>query len=167
MRIGRQAFDRVQPVAAPPVEMRHDPQQADRIGMRGDSNRDLDRSLLDRLAGIHDDDPIGIGATMPRLCVDENQAMSSRRARSFIKLENLSLHGDVERRRRLSAISSRGLQLSAMAIINPLPHAARELMRVLAKAVRRIGNADQLEKLAAASPRRRSASGRDARSAAP
>ena len=55
-----------------------------------------------------------------------------------------------------SAISSAGPQASAMAIIDALAHAARELVRVVLDAARGIGDADAVEQLdrARAAPRR-------------
>ena len=63
------------------------------------------------------------------------------------ELEDLRLHGDVERRRRLVGDQELRAARDRHRDHDALPHAARELVRILVEPLRRRGNADLLEQL--------------------
>ncbi len=71
-------------------------------------------------------------------------AMSWRACRSFSSVENLRLHGDVERRRRLVGDEEIGTIGERHGDHHALALAARELMRIGAEPVRRICDARPL-----------------------
>ena len=63
------------------------------------------------------------------------------------ELEDLRLHGDVERRRRLVGDQDVRVVHERHRDHRALAHAARELVRVVARAAPRIRDADRLEQL--------------------
>ena len=82
-------------------------------------------------------------ATTPRSCVIIAIDVPSRCCRSREQLEDLRLDGDVERRRRLVGDDERGVHDERHRDQHALPHAAGELMRILARALGRRRDADE------------------------
>ena len=88
-------------------------------------------------------------ATTPRSWVISTIDMPSSRCRSLHELEDLRLHGDVERRGRLVGDQEIGLAQQRHRDHHALAHAARKLVRILSHAPLGVGNAHQLEHLRA------------------
>ena len=82
-------------------------------------------------------------------------AMPSRALQLLEKLEDLRLHGHVERGRRLVGDQQVGLVGERHRDHHALALAARELMRVAGEPARRIGDADLAQELDDARARRR------------
>ena len=81
-------------------------------------------------------------------------AIPSRRDKSFIQLEDLSLDGHVECGRRLVGDDERRIAGEADRDHYALAHAAGEMVRILVEPACRIGNADQRQEFDRAGARR-------------
>ena len=82
-----------------------------------------------------------ISATTPKSCVMSSSARPNRALQLAQQVEDLRLDGDVERRRRLVGDHERRIAGERDGDHRPLPHAAGQLMRIVADARRRLGNA--------------------------
>ena len=78
-------------------------------------------------------------ATTPRSCVMMTTAALNSRLQPVDQVQDLRLHRDVERRRRLVGDQHVGVQRERHRDHRPLAHAAGELVRVLAGAILRAG----------------------------
>ena len=88
-----------------------------------------------------------ISATTPRSCVMITTAVSNSCCSRCDQLEDLRLHGDVERGRRLVGDQQLGVVGQRHRDHRALAHAARELVRVGVDALARLGDADEVEQL--------------------
>ena len=94
----RPARRRRRPAARPSARRRAAP----RVGMlRARRRSAVGRARLDDPAALHDATSSAMRRTMPRSWVMNSIAMPSLACRSFSSVEDLRLHGDVERGRRL------------------------------------------------------------------
>ena len=125
-----------------------------RIGMLRRVEHLLDRSLLDDLALLHHADPFRDPADDAEVMGDEQDRHAEARLQVLEKLENLRLHGDVERSGRLvrdqeiRLVGERHRDHDALAL------AARELVRIALQPALRIRDAAQGEQLDDPRPRR-------------
>ena len=108
-----------------------------------------------------------ISATTPRSCVMRSSARPSFRCSVAQQVENLRLDRDVERRRRLVGDDERRLARQRHRDQRALAQAAGQLMRIVAHAQLRLGDAHRVEQLDRLLARRRAASRGRARAASP
>ena len=126
-------------------------------GCRGCSKIDTTSPCSTARPGVHDDDPVADLRDHAEIVRDEDDRGSVRLPEPLQELDDLSLERHVERRGRLVGDEQRGLEHERGRDHDPLPHAAGELVRVVAQAIPNVGDADLLEQLrspAAAAPRR-------------
>ena len=112
--------------------------------------RGKDRShvaLFDDTPLLHDANRVGETAHEPQVMGDEQHRHAIGLLQPLQQRENLRLHGDVERRRRLVGDEQIGLVGERHGDHHALTLAARKLMRIGAKPRLRVGNADFAEKL--------------------
>ena len=146
-QVGRLAVDRVEARAARLVEPRHRLQQRHRVGMARVVIDRLGAARLDDAAGIHDVDPVGVARHDAEIVRDDDQRDVEPARQPLHQLEDLRLDGDVERGRRLVGDDQLGIAGERDGDHHPLAHAARELVRILLEAPRRIGDADHVQQL--------------------
>jgi len=143
--VGREALRRIRPV--PPFRcLLHDRTRAARRRRRdGRGCRDqplgvlvlrvaedgLRGALLDDVALEHDDDAVGAVRCDAEVMRDEQQRRAVRVDERLQVVEDVPLHGDVERTRRLIRDEELGLPRQRGRDENALPHAAGELVREL------------------------------------
>ena len=77
----------------------------------------VDRRILDHLAGIHRDDAVAGFGHHAEIVADEQQRGAGAIAEVDQQIDDLCLHGHVERGGRLVGDQQRGLAGQAMAII--------------------------------------------------
>ena len=116
-------------------------------------------ALFNDLALVHDGDAVRHFGDDAEVVRDEQQRQIEPLLELAQQLEHLRLDRDVERRRRLVGDDQRRSAGERDRDHHALPHAARQLMRVVAHAARRIGDAHGVEQLdgARVAPRRASA----------
>ena len=124
-------------------------------GWRGALEDLLDGALLDGAAGVHHDDPVAELRDHAEVVRDEQDRRAVAVAQPSQQLEDLGLERDVERARRLVRDQQRRLEQQRHRDHDALPHAARELVRVVVQALGGVGDADLLEQLQRAPPQRR------------
>ena len=83
------------------VRLRLGGEQRARVRMLGRREHALDRALLDDLAALHDADSVGELAHDAEIVGDEQHRHAEPRLRVLQQLQDLRLHGDVERGGRL------------------------------------------------------------------
>ena len=103
------------------------------------------RALLGDARGIHDDDAVGIAGNHAEIVGNDDERDVELARQILHQLENLRLDGDVERGGGLVGDDQLGIAGKPDRDHHTLPHAARELMRVLIEPPLRIGDADQLQ----------------------
>ena len=121
-------------------------------GCRGRGEQRPARGRLDDPAGVHDvhlvaqpgDDAEVVGDEDQRGPVPTTSSRSSSRICAWIVTSSAVVGS--------SAMSSRGSQASAMAIMHALAHAAGQLVRVALQPPVRVGDADAVEQLGGAVP---------------
>ena len=125
--------------------MGHAGDQAAGVGMLRIGQHLVDRRFLDLAAGIHDDDPLGHFRNRAHVVCNQDDGGVGLLLKLFQQIENLRLHGDVERRRRL--VGDQHLRLAGQRHGDhyALAHAARKLMRIFVDAFFRRRNADRPE----------------------
>ena len=126
------------------VRMARRPEQRSHVG------------LLDHPAGVHDDDPVGDLGDDAEVVGDEQNRHADLAPQLVEQRQDLRLDGDVEGGRRLVGDQQQGVAREGDRDHHPLPHSARQLMRILAEALLRGRDLDQLEHLERAprAPRR-------------
>ena len=112
------------------------------------------RTLLDDLALRHDADPVGDLADDAEVVGDEQHRHAEARLQLGEELQDLRLHGDVERRRRLVGDEQVGLVRERHRDHDALALPARELVRIGVEAARCVAEADEVEHLERARARR-------------
>ncbi len=124
-------------------------------GWSGRSEEDVRGRRLDDLAGVHDRDAIAELDEQRQVVRDEQHGEAETLLERLELLQDLALHDDVERGRRLVHHDQLGLERERHRDHDALPHAARELVRVRADAP--AVDADELEQVAGAAKRLRAA----------
>ena len=104
-----------------------------------------DRALLDDLALRHDADAVGDLAHDAEVVGDEQHRHAEPRLHLGEQLQDLRLHGDVERRGRLVGDEQVGLVGERHGDHDALALAAGELVRIGAEAAPRVADADEVE----------------------
>ena len=120
-------------------------------GIRMCSNSVAVGACLDDLTGVHHDHVVGAAGDDAEVVGDEDHRHEALALLVFEQVEHLRLHGDVERggglvgEEELRAARERDRDAHALA------QSARQLVRVLAHASLRIGDADRREQATASS----------------
>jgi hypothetical protein len=106
-----------------------------------------DRSLLDGPAGIHHHHPVGHLGDDAEVMGDEQDRHPELLLQATHQVEDLGLDGDVEGGGRLVGDQQARIAAQRHGDHHALPHAAGELVRVAARARRRLGDADERQRL--------------------
>ena len=114
----------------------------DRLG-----EQPVDRTALDRTTRIHDLHTVDHTSDDTEVVRDQDDRRAQLVLDALHHLENLSLHGDVERRGRLVGDQHRRLVGDRHRNHHALAHATRELVRILHRTLIGLGNADDVEQL--------------------
>ena len=122
-------------------------EQRPRIGMGGRGEDARDGSGLDDAALLHHRDVVGDLAHDVEVVGDEQHRHAVARLQALQQLEDLRLHGDVERGGRLVGDEEIGAVGERHGDHDALALAAGQLMRIGAEPLGGIGNADLLEQL--------------------
>ena len=138
----------------PRFAVRRDRLQEPRVyGCRGWSRTSSTVPCLDDAAGVHHGDVVdGLGDDA-EVVGDQEQRGPGPVLDRLDELEDLALDGHVEGRRGLVGDDQLGVAAERHRDHDPLPHAARQLVRVLLQAPLGVGDADVLQRPAARSPR--------------
>ena len=104
------------------------------------------RRLLDDLAGMHDDDPLGIGPRQREVVGDEERRHPARRRVVEHEVEDGGLGGGIETGGRLVGDEQRRIAGERDGDHHALAHAAGELARIGAGAELGLGDADRGER---------------------
>ena len=140
--VGRPARDRGQPGVRRVLELGDARQQ--RLGVRhlhvGEQGRG--RGVLDDPAAVHDGDLVGVAGDDTEVVGDEDHRHVALAALLADQVEDLRLHGDVERGGRLVGEQQGGAAGQGDRDHDPLAHAARQLVRVLLEPLRGLGDPD-------------------------
>ncbi len=123
------------------------------IGVAGIGEYARRLASLDDLSLAHDDHIVGDAADDVEIVGDEQHRHAELRLQVLQQFEDLRLHGDVEGGRRLVGDQKIGTVGERHGDHHPLALSAGELVRIGAKALRRIDDADFGQKLD--DPRRR------------
>src|SRR5439155_18811744 len=124
---------------------REGPQETLRIGMLRTVGEGFRRADLDDLARVHDGDSVRELEQEREIMRDEEHGEAEVTFQRLDLLHDLALDDDVERRRRLVHDNQLRLERERHCDDYPLAHAARELVRVRARAS--TVDADELEEL--------------------
>ena len=114
-------------------------------GCRGSSKKRVDVAQLDHAPCVHDDHAVGELGDQAEVVRDEDDRGVCLPLGRLDHLHDLSLDRHVERRRRLVGDEHRRRVGNRHGDHPALPHASRELVRVLAVALLGIGDADERE----------------------
>jgi hypothetical protein len=99
------------------INWRNAVEQAARVGLAWRSEDRVDRALFDDVAGIHHQHALRELGDDAEVVRDQYDRHAEFALQSQQQIEDLRLHGDVERRVGSSAINSLGCEASAIAII--------------------------------------------------
>jgi hypothetical protein len=127
-------------------ETRRSAQQAFGIRMPRMLQHFADGTFFDDAAGVHDGDAIGNLRDDAEIVGDEEQRKLEFATQFLEKLENLLLHGDIERGGGLVGDEHAGIGGKGHGDHDALAQAAGKLMRILTGAARRIGNGGEFER---------------------
>ena len=119
------------------------------------------RRALDDAAGVHHRDLVGAAGDDAEIVRDQDHRHVAALLLARQQVEDLRLHRDVERRGRLVGDQKLGLAGERDGDRHTLAHAAGELVRILAQALRGRGDADLGQQLDGAPRRRWPCRGRD------
>ena len=109
-------------------------EQTRRVGVSGLHEDVLDRRLLHHLARVHHHDALGHLGDDAEVVADEQDRDPGVGLHLADELEDVRLHGDVERGRGFVGDQERGLARQRHRDHDPLAHAAAERVRVLRRA---------------------------------
>src|SRR5215470_8989658 len=151
-RIRRLPIDGGQPLAAV-AEPRNRFQERARVGMRRRVVDLLDRPGLDQAARVHHRDLVAHLGDDAEVVRDEDQGQVVRALQIAQQIQVLGLDGDIEACRRLVGDEDPRLARDGDRAHDALPHAARELVGVLAHAGLRRRDAHRLQELGRLLPR--------------
>ncbi len=142
--VRRRAHDRRQPI---PAQRRQRAQQA--AGVRVDRvvEQLVDGTALDDPPRVHHLDAVSDPGDDAQVVGDEDDRRAQLSLHPLDHLQDLRLHGDVERRGRLVGDEHLGVVGDGHGDHRPLAHAARELVRVLPGPGGRLRDADQVQQL--------------------
>ncbi len=126
-------------------EARHGGQQPLRVVVAGAQQHVLDGAVLDDLAAVHDGDAVGEVGDHAHVVRDDENAHVVLGGQSPQQIQDLGLHGDVERGGGLVGDEQAGPVGDGHRDHDALPLAAGELERIAAGAGRRIGQPDMPE----------------------
>ena len=129
------------------VRFRLGGEKSARVGMLGRDEHALHRPLLDNLAPFHDADTVGDLAHDPEVMGDEQHGHAEPGLNVLQELEDLRLHGDVERGGRLVGDQKVGLVGERHGDHRALALPAGELVRIAPEAALRIANADLVQQI--------------------
>ena len=142
-RAGRRESASARP-RSPPITG-SDVEQPLRVGVLRRVEDVRDRARLDDPARVHDRDPVAGLGQHPEVVGDQDQRQAELLAQALQQLQDLRLHDDVERRRRLVGDDQRRAAGEREGDHHPLALAARELVRVTVAQRRR--QPDRLQQL--------------------
>ena len=130
-------------------------QQRARVGVLRRREHLFDRTALDDLAFLHDAEPVGKLAHDAEVVGDEQHRHAHAPLQVLQQREDLRLHGDVERGRRLVGDQKVWLVGERHGDHDALALAAGKLVRIAGKPRLRLGNADLGQKIERARARSR------------
>ena len=113
----------------------------------GGRRRPRPRARLDDAAGVHHQHPVGDLGHHAHVVGDEHDRRAVLAPQPPQQVEDLRLHGDVERGRRLVGDQQRGVAGQRHGDHRALAHPAGELVRVAVDAPRGVGDADLAQQL--------------------
>ena len=144
---GRVARDRDQLRVGVAGDLGHRGEQPPRVGhLRvGEDLRGL--AVLDRAAAVHDQGVVGHLGDDPQVVGDDDDGRVELALQVLEQVEDLRLHGHVERRGRLVGDQHRRVVDQAHRDHRALPHAAGELVRVVVHPPVRLWDPDAVEQL--------------------
>ena len=134
-------------VARQRSEVRNGGEQALRVRVLGCLEHLVGGAGLDDQAALHHDHPVGKVGDDAHVVGDQDDAGVDAVAQVAHQLEDLRLHRDVERRRRLVGDEQRRVARQRLGDHRPLPLATGQLMRVDVDAPLGVGDLDQREQL--------------------
>ena len=146
----------------PRTEPRHRGEQRPRVLLARLGENLPDRSGLDQLAVMHDDDAVGHLRDHAHVVGDEDERHAEVALQVAHQAEDLRLHGDVEGGGRLVGDQHLRIAGERDGDHDALAHAARELVRILAEALLGLGHAHRLQRRDRRSPAPRRGRDRDA-----
>ncbi len=129
------------------VEPHHGVEQLARVGIDRRVEDLVEIAALDDQAVVHDQHPVGDLGDDAEVVGDQDRRQAAFAVEPLEQGEDLGLHGDVERRRRLVGDQDLGLERQRHRDHRPLAHPARELVRVVVDALGGVGDADRVEQL--------------------
>ena len=129
------------------VQSRHRTQQPGRVGHPAVAVKLFDVGDLDRTSGVHDHRPVGELRHHTQVVGDDQHAGAGDVARCAQHVEDLRLHGDVQRGGRLVADQQVRIVGDRDRDHHPLALAAGQLVRESLCPALRLRDADQLEQL--------------------
>src|SRR2546423_2577859 len=130
-QVGWQAFDREEPILSVGVQTRDRLEQRPGVWMLRVLEDLLDRSLFDDPSRVHHDHPLAEAGDHAHVMRDQDDGGPGRLVQVSQQLQDLGLHGHVERGGRLIGNQDRGLVGQPHGDHAPLPHAAAELMGIV------------------------------------
>ena len=141
--VDRPARDHRERLVEVGVHVGHRGDERPGVGVPGGAGEVGGGQVLDDLAGVHDEHPV---ADLP----DDGDVVADQHQRDVVggpdrgeQVEHLLLHGHVQGGGRLVGHDQRGRAHQAHPDHRALPHAARELVRVLVRPVLRVGDPDR------------------------
>jgi hypothetical protein len=143
--VGRPSADGLEPGVLGHVELGDRLQQRLGVGVAHVGEQRLGRRLLHDLAGVHHGDVVGPPGHHAEVVGDQDHGHLAVALQRLEQVEDLRLHGDVERRRGLVGEEQLGAARQGDGDHDPLAHAARHLVGVHAQAALGLGDAHRGE----------------------
>ncbi len=141
----RRSRDGFQTVGPALIESRQAGQQSEGIRMTRVVEDVLGARVFGDPAGVHHHDPVGMARHQTEVVGDEHDGGAALLLKILQQLHDLSLHGHVERGRRLVRQQQDRVQRESHGDHGALSHTARELVGILFRAAARVGDADLAE----------------------
>ena len=152
-QVGRRPVDGGELGVAAAIEARHGRQQPARVGVERPAEHALGGAALDQARRIHDVHAVGVAGDDAEVVGDDDDRHAEPAGEVLHQLQDLRLDGDVERGGGLVRDQELGIAGKPDGDHHALAHTARQLMRVLRQAARRVRYADQGEQLDGAGAR--------------